>query len=106
MDLSVLVISSDSMKKEIIASEIDVPENSLFRLMAPNEVKGLESDSVVIVDPAQIIYELFEGDSDEQMSRWLYVMCTRATKKLLLIGQTEWELDNLLTEIAIKSYDF
>jgi DNA helicase IV len=72
--------------------------------MGPDEIKGLESDAVVIIDPLDIVFEKFDGDSEEQISRRLYVMCTRSTKKLTLIGESEWDLDNLLLGIMSKSW--
>ena len=104
-DLSVLVIASETMKKEILAAPINVPKDSLFRVMGPDEIKGLESDAVVIIDPLDIMFEKYDGDSEEQISRRLYVMCTRSTKKLTLIGESEWDLDNLLLGIMSKSWD-
>ena len=103
-DLSVLVIASESMKKEISAAQIRVPKDSLFRIMGPDEVKGLESDAVVIIDPLDIIFERYDGDPEDHVARRLYVMCTRSTKKLTLIGESEWDLDNLLLGIKSRSW--
>jgi len=103
-DLSVLVIASESMKKEISAAQISVPKDSLFRIMGPDEIKGLESDAVVIIDPIDIMFERYDGDPEDHLSRRLYVMCTRSTKKLTLIGESEWDLDNLLLGIMSRSW--
>ena len=92
------------MKKEILAAQISVPKDSLFRIMGPDEVKGLESDAVVIIDPLEIMFERYDGDSEEHVSRRLYVMCTRSTKKLTLIGESEWDLDNLVLGIMSRSW--
>jgi DNA helicase IV len=72
--------------------------------MGPDEVKGLESDAVVIIDPLEIMFERYDGDSEEHVSRRLYVMCTRSTKKLTLIGESEWDLDNLVLGIMSRSW--
>jgi DNA helicase IV len=104
-DLSVLVIASETMKKEILAAPRNVPKDSLFRIMGPDEIKGLESDAVVIIDPVELMFEKYDGDSMEQISRRLYVMCTRSTKKLTLIGESEWDLEILLIGIMSKSWD-
>ena len=92
------------MKKEISAAQISVPRDSLFRIMGPDEVKGLESDAVVIIDPLDIIFERYDGDPEDHVARRLYVMCTRSTKKLTLIGESEWDLDNLLLGIKSRSW--
>jgi DNA helicase IV len=64
---------------------------------APAEVKGLEFDSVVVVDPAGILEAAVRGTSD------LYVALTRATQRLRVVSPgplppmlhrlTEWERD-------------
>lgn len=50
-------------------------------LLTPQESKGLEFDSVVIVDPAAFVSSLPRGASA------LYVSMTRATQRLTLVGE-------------------
>lgn len=66
-------------------------------LASPAEVKGLEFDSVVVVDPAGILEAAARGTSD------LYVALTRATQRLRVVSPgplpamldrlMEWESD-------------
>jgi DNA helicase IV len=48
-------------------------------LLRPAEAKGLEFDSVVLVEPAAVLAEGVRGDSD------LYVALTRATQRLAVL---------------------
>jgi DNA helicase IV len=48
-------------------------------LLRPAEAKGLEFDSVVLVEPAAVLAEGVRGDSD------LYVALTRATQRLSVL---------------------
>ncbi|MFC7574443.1 hypothetical protein ACFQX8_20050 [Klenkia terrae] len=52
-------------------------------LLRPAEAKGLEFDSVVLVEPAAVLAEGVRGDSD------LYVALTRATQRLAVLHARE-----------------
>lgn len=51
--------------------------------MTPSEVKGLEFDTAIVVEPAQIVDEIERGASA------LYVAMTRPTQRLYLVGERE-----------------
>ena len=51
--------------------------------MTPSEVKGLEFDTAIVVEPAQIVEEIERGASA------LYVAMTRPTQRLYLVGERE-----------------
>ena len=57
-----------------VATEADLPDGPV--VLAPEAVKGLEFDSVLVVDPAGIVGEGARGGND------LYVALTRATQRL------------------------
>ena len=66
-----------------------------MKVMDPLEVKGLEFDTVIFVDPKGLANSLQWGKS--RIARLLYVLTTRSTKKLLLVGT---DLDDLQSPIA------
>ena len=53
-------------------------------ILTPQESKGLEFDSVVVVEPQRIIDELARGAGA------LYVAMTRATQRLQLVSSDPW----------------
>jgi len=62
-----------------------LPVNSLTRFMSISEIKGMEFDNVVVVNPIEIANEL-EIDNSE-LARFFYVATTRATQKLVLVSE-------------------
>lgn len=81
---SVLILAPKSTRA--IYSSYNFPDNgnAHVRVMDPTEVKGLEFDAVLIVDPDQILSDYPWGKS--RLARLFYVLATRPTKKLVLIG--------------------
>jgi DNA helicase IV len=49
-----------------------------------NQIKGLEFDSVIIMDPSEVNYP-----NDAQGRRYLYTAITRAKENIVLIGETD-----------------
>jgi DNA helicase IV len=81
---SVLILTPKSTRA--IYSSYSFPDNgnAHVRVMDPTEVKGLEFDAVLIVDPDQILSDYPWGKS--RLARLFYVLATRPTKKLVMIG--------------------
>jgi len=81
---SVLILAPKSSRA--IYSKYTFPDNGSahVRIMDPTEVKGLEFDAVLIVDPEEILADYPWGKS--RLARLFYVLATRPTKKLVLIG--------------------
>ena len=80
-----------------IYSSYNFPDNgnAHVRVMDPTEVKGLEFDAVLIVDPDQILSDYPWGKS--RLARLFYVLATRPTKKLVMIGA---DSESLRTPLA------
>jgi DNA helicase IV len=86
---SVGVICPDHRRSEVIAAlngagvtfaDATAGElGSSINLLRPAEAKGLEFDSIVVVDPATIVQEVARGH------RMLYVALTRTTKLLAVV---------------------
>jgi hypothetical protein len=99
---SVLILAPKSTRA--IYSSYSFPDNGSahVRVMDPTEVKGLEFDAVLIVDPDQILSDYPWGKS--RLARLFYVLSTRPTKKLVMIGA---EAESLRTPLAgIEDEDF
>jgi len=81
---SVLILAPKK-EREIFVNHI-FPDNgnAHVRIMDPTEVKGLEFDAVIIVDPESILEDF--PWSKSRLARLFYVLTTRSTKKLVLIG--------------------
>jgi len=81
---SVLILAPKSTRA--IYSSYSFPDNgnAHVRVMDPTEVKGLEFDAVLIVDPDKILCDYPWGKS--RLARLFYVLATRPTKKLVMIG--------------------
>jgi DNA helicase IV len=99
---SVLILAPKSTRA--IYSSYNFPDNgnAHVRVMDPTEVKGLEFDAVLIVDPDQILSDYPWGKS--RLARLFYVLATRPTKKLVMIGSDK---ESLRTPLAgIEDEDF
>ncbi len=81
---SVLILAPQN-DREIFTKHV-FPENgnAHVRVMDPTDVKGLEFDAVIIVNPESILAEF--PWSKSRLARLFYVLTTRSTKKLVLIG--------------------
>lgn len=70
--------------REEFGSDVALGSDSLMTpitVLSPQEAKGLEFDSVVILDPAGIVQESARGAAA------LYVSMTRTTQRLTLVGE-------------------
>lgn len=65
----------------ISVDRLDLPAADRLSLLSPGEAKGLEFDSVVLVEPAAVVAASPRGVSD------LYVAMTRATQRLRIVHQ-------------------
>lgn len=94
---SVIVLAPESVLEDIGRVVFLAQGKAQIWAMKPNEIKGLESDVVVIINPAQILEELYpELDDIERPARMMYVMSTRSTRKLYMLGIHQEELDDPL----------
>jgi len=91
---SVLILIGEQYRSRLNTEEFNLGERSYVKIMDPLEVKGLEFDTVILVDPKGLANSLEWGKS--RIARLLYVLTTRSTKKLLLVGTN---LDELLKPI-------
>jgi hypothetical protein len=87
---SVCVMAPKDFLKELDIESFQSVGKAKVRFMEPAQIKGLEFDVMIIAEPKQILTELEYNPG--RAARNLYVMSTRATKKLYLIGQNEEEL--------------
>ncbi len=101
-DRSVLVIAPDSFKLRIRKALLVFIKSNKLHLLHPLEVKGLEFDSTLIIEPEKVIKELGYGLG--RIARILYVLTTRSTKSLILLGQNEYDLANPLLDLEIEGY--
>lgn len=81
---SVLIIGSSEIREKMAKWNPKTEGSAHFKIYAPTDVKGLEFDVVIIVDPVGILMELnFEVG---RSARLMYVNVTRSTKKLFVLG--------------------
>lgn len=83
-DESVLIIATYADRMEIQKHTFPNTIKAHVSILDPREVKGLEFDHVVILNPLSIIEDL-EWETS-RLARLFYVLTTRATKSLTLIG--------------------
>ena len=81
---SLLIIASNSDREVLRKHSFQDNGNAFVRIMEPIEVKGLEFDAVIIVNPERILEDFEWGKS--YLARLFYVLTTRSTKRLTLIG--------------------
>jgi DNA helicase IV len=87
---SVLLIAPEKMIEHYSSIDFESTGDAHFKAYSPQQVKGLEFDTVIIVRPFEI---LREGDYKRgQDARVLYVLSTRSTKKLYVLGVDEHEV--------------
>lgn len=81
---SVLILAP-SHQRDVLKKHV-FPDNGTahVRVMEPTEVKGLEFDAVIIINPDELISDYPWAKS--RLARLFYVLTTRSTKKLTLIG--------------------
>lgn len=89
-DLSVLVISTEADSENFQEIPSAQKLNVNYRAYNALDVKGLEFDVVLVIDPVAILRELNYETS--RAARLMYVVTTRSTKKLFLIGPGKEQL--------------
>lgn len=94
---SVLILAPQRTRHIFTKHAFPDNENAHVRVMDPTEVKGLEFDAVIIVDPESIISDYQWGKS--RLARLFYVLSTRSTKKLVLIGPDVNSLKSPLSNV-------
>lgn len=82
---SVLIIASSTDREIINQHKFESNGKAHASLLDPRDVKGLEFDNVVILNPDAIIEELAWPVS--RLARLFYVLTTRSTKSLTLVGK-------------------
>jgi UvrD-like helicase C-terminal domain len=87
--LGVIVADSvlDLARKVLPEATTDSTIDSGLAVLTVRQAKGLEFDSVIVVDPAAIVAATPRGRSD------LYVAMTRATHRLTLVTSTDTPTD-------------
>jgi len=101
---SVIVLAPESILDEIRRVVFLAQGKAQIRTMKPSEIKGLESDVVLIINPAQILEEMYPDQEDiERPARMMYVMSTRSTRRLHLLGMHPDELDDPLISYRMSS---
>jgi hypothetical protein len=82
---SILIIAGKT-EREIIGQHRFEPNGKAHAsLLDPRDVKGLEFDNVIILNPDSLIEEL--GWPISRLARLFYVLTTRSTKSLTLVGK-------------------
>jgi len=72
---------------ELVGARVGTDDR--VRVLEPLDTKGLEFDAVVVVEPDEVVAESEAG------WRALYVICTRATQRLVTVGTTRRWLDRI-----------
>jgi DNA helicase IV len=80
VDGTVGVVGSHRRLRELMSWLDDLESDGRVRVVEPLDTKGLEFDGVVVVEPDQIVDESPTG------VRLLYVVLTRATQRLEIVG--------------------
>ena len=97
---SILVVADSSGVKHFNEKFKDKTATKHFKAYCAEDVKGLEFDIVIIVNPLDIIREL--NYTDDRLARLFYVITTRSTKKLHVVAETEEEILNPIFEFRKK----
>ena len=87
---SVLIVASKDDRAKLAAHKFQEIGSAYVRIMEPTEVKGLEFDAVIILNP-ELIIEDYPWDKS-RLARLFYVLTTRSTKHLSLIGSDSLSL--------------
>ena len=94
---SVLIIAADEIRDSLSNWNPGSTGVAHLKIYAPTEVKGLEFDVVIVIDPVGILREL-EYEIGRS-ARLMYVNVTRSTKKLYMIGASQEQISD-----PIKAY--
>lgn len=103
---SVLIIASDEIRESLTNWNPDTVGAAHVKIYAPTEVKGLEFDVVIVIDPVGILREL--DYEIGRSARLMYVNATRSTKKLYMIGVSQEQVAdpiNAYGSIEVDDYE-
>lgn len=103
---SVLIIAADDTRENLSNWKPVASGEAHIKIYNPTEVKGLEFDVVIVIDPVGILREL-EYEIGRS-SRLMYVNVTRSTKKLYMIGASQEQVADPIQayeSIAVEDYE-
>lgn len=103
LENSVLILIGEQYRSRMNSEKFNLGERSYVRIMDPLEVKGLEFDTVILVDPKGLANSLEWGKS--RIARLLYVLTTRSTKKLLLVGTDLNDLQSPIADLEDEEFE-
>lgn len=103
LEHSVLILIGEQYRSRIASEEFKLGERSFVKIMDPLDVKGLEFDTVIFVDPKGLANSLQWGKS--RIARLLYVLTTRSTKKLLLVGTDLNDLQSPIADLEDEEFE-
>ena len=86
---SVLLVADSSIVEKFRKMSFEVKGKAHFKAYLAQDVKGLEFDVVIILNPGQVLNELLYETS--KAARLMYVLVTRPTQMLHVIGRTSVE---------------
>ena len=75
--------SKDSNMIKILSNFLS--KNLRTKFMSISDIKGMEFDNVIIVNPSEIAKDL--GINNSELTKYFYVATTRATQKLILVSE-------------------
>jgi hypothetical protein len=101
---SVLIIAGSEDRNKINKEAFSPSGKAYVSILDPKDVKGLEFDHVIILNPDDIGKEL--SWSVDRTARLFYVLTTRSTKSLLLIGQNSEVINNPLLALDLSGDQF
>jgi DNA helicase IV/energy-coupling factor transporter ATP-binding protein EcfA2 len=94
---SVLFVGASQLQKNYEEAQFSGHGAAHFKSYLATDVKGFEFDVVIIHRPEKILKELnYEGP---RAARLFYVLTTRATKSLYILGETRSEVDNPVSSV-------
>ena len=85
-------LSEEERKKFFISPN----DSSVIRCSTTHKAKGLEAESVYIIDPS--LFDLQSNDPSNQDPNLLYVALTRSKKNLHLIGEGQESLQTRIQQ--------
>jgi hypothetical protein len=87
---SVLLVGNSDIIATFKNKKFETRGKAHFKAYSAREVKGLEFDVVIILNPGDILHELFYESS--KAARLMYVLTTRSTQQLHVIGRNSAEV--------------
>lgn len=87
---SVLLVGNSDIVTRFKTMNFETKGKAHFKTYTANDVKGLEFDVVIILNPGDILNELFYEAS--KSARLMYVLTTRSTQQLHVIGRNSMEV--------------